>query len=144
MNAIANAALAGAVGAVTTNALHELTRRSIPDAPRVDILGMQALAKTLDVLGAPVPKGNALYNATLAADLVSNGAYFAGVAPWPSPLLAGLVLGVAAGIGAVMLPEPLGLSTAPTSRTAATSVLTALLYTAGGLAAGLLYERLRD
>jgi hypothetical protein len=105
---------------------------------------MQALAKTLDVLGAPVPKGNALYNATLAADLVSNGAYFAGVAPWPSPLLAGLVLGVAAGIGAVMLPEPLGLSTAPTSRTAATSVLTALLYTAGGLAAGLLYERLRD
>jgi predicted porin len=105
---------------------------------------MQALAKALDVLGAQTPKGGALYRATLAADLVSNGAYFAAVAPWPNPVLAGLVLGVAAGIGAVALPHPLNLSTAPTSRTRATSLMTALLYTAGGLAAGLVYQRLRD
>jgi hypothetical protein len=144
MNAIANAVIAGAAGAITTNALHELTRRSLPDAPRVDILGMQALAKTLDVLSVEPPKGGALYNATLAADLVSNGAYFAGVAPWPNPVLAGLLLGAAAGIGAVLLPEPLSLSTTPTSRTPATALLTVMLYSAGGLAAGLLYDRLRD
>jgi len=144
MNAIANAAAAGAAGALTTNLLHELTRRSFSDAPRVDLLGMQALAKTLDIAGAPVPKGRALYRATIAADLLSNGVYFTAVAPWRNPVLAGVVLGAAAGLGAVVLPEPMGLSPEPTSRTPQTSIVTALLYTAGGIAAGLLYAALRE
>jgi hypothetical protein len=144
MASIANAAAAGLCGAITTNALHELTRHTIPNAPRVDVLGMQALAKMLDSMGAEPPKGRSLYNATLAADVVSNGAYFAGVAVGPRPVLTGLLLGLAGGIGAVVLPQPLGLAAEPTSRTAFTAVLTTLLYTAGGVAAGLVYERLRD
>jgi hypothetical protein len=144
MNSIANAAAAGICGAITTNALHELTRRTIPDAPRVDVLGMQALAKMLDSAGANVPKGRSLYNATLAADIVSNGAYFSGVAAGRNAVLTGFVLGLTAGIGAVLLPKPMGLAAEPTARTGVTAVLTTLLYTAGGLAAGLMYERLRD
>lgn len=144
MNAIANAAAAGAVGAITTNALHELTRRSISDAPRVDLLGMQALSKMLASAGAPVPTGRALYGATLAGDLLSNAAYFSGVAAAANPVLAGLVLGAVAGIGAVALPRPMGLSTEPTARSARTALLTAMLYTAGGLASGVLYSRLRE
>jgi hypothetical protein len=144
MNTIATAMTAGAAGALTTNVLHELTRRTASNAPRVDLLGMQALAKGCDLVGLAAPKGDALYRATLAGDLLSNGVYFAAVALAPSrSLAAGFLLGAAAGIGAVALPGPLRLSSEPTARTAATAVLTVLLYTAGGLAAGLLYERLR-
>jgi len=49
--------------------------------------------------------------------------------------VAGALLGLAGGIGAVVLPRPLGLTPNPTSRTLRTSLLTVALYTAGGLAA---------
>ena len=143
MNAMTNAMSAGAAGALTTNVLHELTRRVTPSAPRVDLLGMQAFSKGCNMLGAPSPKGRALYRATLAGDLLSNGLYFSGVALTPKrAVLAGLVLGMAGGVGAVALPRPMGLSTAQTARTTVTALLTILLYTAGGLTAGLLHARL--
>lgn len=77
-----NALVAGAVGAVTTNVLHELVRRGVPAAPRVDLLGMQALAKLVATRAKP-PAGKALYAQTMTADLLSNSAYFSliGLAP---------------------------------------------------------------
>jgi hypothetical protein len=143
MNSKTAAITAGAAGALTTNVLHELTRRSASNAPRVDLLGMQALSKGAEIIGNTAPKGRALYRATLAGDLLSNGVYFSGVALAPKhPVAAGLLLGLAGGIGAVVLPRPMGLSSDPTARTATTAFVTVLLYTAGGLAAGLLYGRL--
>lgn len=142
MNAM-TAGAAGAAGALTTNLLHELTRRAVPNAPRIDLLGMQAFSKSCNLAGAQAPRGRALYRATLASDLVSNGVYFAGVGFAPkTPVVAGLLLGIGAGVGAVALPAPMGLSSAPTARTATTALLTILLYTAGGVAAGLSYARM--
>jgi len=146
MNNYAKAAVAGTVGAVTTNLLHELTRRLTPDAPRVDLLGMQALAHLLRGAGSDVPDRPNLYTLTLAGDLISNTAYFGLVEAVPpgAAVAAGAALGVAAGVGAVYLPPLLGLSTLPTERTAATRALTVALYSAGGLAAGLTKQRLSD
>jgi hypothetical protein len=129
-----NALTAGWIGAATTNVLHETLRRTASDAPRVDLLGMQALAKMLHGKG---PKGDALYVATLAGDLVANSLYFSalGVAPRTHVVRYGLFAGLLAGLGAVALPAPLGLDTKTTSRTTMTKLLTIALYTAGGLAA---------
>jgi hypothetical protein len=144
MNVIAKAGSAGAAGALTTNLLHEVVRRSIPDAPRVDLLGMQALSGGLNALGMESPKGRALYNATLASDLISNTAYFACAATGKNAVLTGMLLGVLAGVGAVVLPEPMQLDPGTTSRTPATALLSVLLYTAGGIAAGITYSLMKD
>ncbi len=146
MNAFTKAVAAGALGAITTNVLHELTRRIVPDAPRVDLLGMQALAKSLRSAGGDPPSGDGLYGLTLIGDLLSNSAYFSavGFGSGGSAVPLGLALGAAAGIGAVFLPPRLGLDEKPTARTPTTEAITVALYTAGGLAAGLAYSRLGE
>jgi hypothetical protein len=51
-------------------------------------------------------------------------------------------LGLAAGLGAVFLPGPLGLGSAPSNRTTQTQAMTVGWYLLGGLAAGLAYQTL--
>src|SRR5919107_322315 len=55
----------GAVGAVALTALHELTRRTVPHAPRMDVIGMRALAKTVRALGRRPARGSRLFHQTL-------------------------------------------------------------------------------
>jgi hypothetical protein len=144
MKPLSKAVAAGAIGAVTTNVLHEIVRRVTREAPRVDLLGMQALAHLLKAVGTDVPDHGTLYGMTLAGDLVSNSGYFAllGTAPGDRKLAAGAALGLAAGLGAVYLPGPLGLSTQPTDRGLATRAMTVALYGAGGVVAGAAYRAL--
>ena len=108
MHAVTKAIAAGAAGAGTTTLLHELTRRLTPDAPRVDLLGMQALARLLRAGGAAPPTGRALYTATLAGDLASNTAYFGvvGAGGRERAVALGAAVGLVAGVGAVVLPPP--------------------------------------
>ncbi len=145
MTPLINAAVAGTAGAFATNVLHEITRRVVPNAPRVDVLGMQALAKALTASTGGTPTGGDLYRSTLAGDLVSNAAYFSAVGLGGGNAVGlGLLLGIAAGVGAVVLPPRMGLDPKPTARTGTTGALTVGLYTAGGLVAGLTYAALRD
>jgi hypothetical protein len=51
-------------------------------------------------------------------------------------VLAGTALGLAAGIGAVALPGPMGLGSEPSTRTPQTTALTIGLYLLGGVVAG--------
>lgn len=139
-----NALLSGLAGAVALNALHESAKRIVPNAPRVDLLGEQALAKLLKNFGQTPPSGDRLYLATLAGDLLSNAVYYSAVGA-SSPgnaVRSGALLGLAAGAGAVGLPGPLGLSEAPTSRSTTTSLLTVGWYVVGGVVAGLTYRLL--
>ena len=53
-----------------------------------------------------------------------------------------MLLGLAAGVGGVVLPEYLGLSSAPSARTKATQAMTIGWYTLGGVVAGLVYSLL--
>ena len=54
----------------------------------------------------------------------------------------GALLGLTAGVGALVLPGPLGLGEAPAKRTGGTAAMTLAWYTLGGLAAGLAYQLL--
>lgn len=146
MSDFLKASAAGAAGAAMTNMLHEVTRRVAPEAPRVDLLGMQSLNGVLKRAGGKNLADDDLYRATLAGDLVSNSLYFSavGLLPRGAAVGGGLVLGALAGVGAVLLPGPLGLKKKYTARTTQTRALTVALYAAGGLTAGVVCAQLRD
>lgn len=127
----------GLAGAAALNLVHEGIKRVVPAAPRMDLLGMQALSLLLQKVGKEKPSEKALYGLTLAGDVIANTLYYAfvGAKKPKNAWLKGAALGTAAGIGAVLLPDKLGLSKAPSSKTAQTSAMTVGLYVLGGLVA---------
>lgn len=136
--------LAGLAGATTLTLLHQSARRLSPDAPRLDLLGMHALADTIRAAGGDPPDEATLYRTTLAADLLSNTLYYAFVGTGAGAWRRGALLGLAAGVGAVVLPPWAGLPSAPTNRTRATQLATVAWYTVGGLAAAAASRLLTD
>lgn len=135
---------AGLAGAVVLTAVHETVRRLRPaDAPRMDVLGMRGLRKLLHKAEAPQPDDDTLFNITMAGDVFSNGLYYSLVGSGRHALERGLLLGLAAGVGGVVLPGPLGLGKAPSARTPQTKLMTVAWYTAGGLVAGAVAQVLR-
>ncbi|WP_245808408.1 hypothetical protein [Deinococcus hopiensis] len=137
-------AISGLAGAVTVTLLNEGARRALLHAPRMDVIGERALAGTLDAVGVKPPRGQALYGWTMAADIVSNALYYGlvGLGSREAALARGAGLGLAAGVGAVVLPEPMGLGRQPGARNPRTPLLTTAWYLAGGLAAAATYRRL--
>ena len=135
---------AGFVGACALTLLHEVTRRSTRRAPRLDILGMRALARSLRA--ADVRPPSRLHESALAGDLVANTAFYSLVAAAgpQNALLSGSLLGVGAGLGSVILPQPFGLGRGPTGRTVATQAMTIGMYVAGGMMAAAAYKRMRE
>ena len=135
---------AGLAGAVVLTALHETVRRLRPhDAPRMDVLGMRGLRKLLHQADAPQPDDKTLFDMTMVGDVASNGLNYALVGSGRHAVRRGLALGLAAGIGGVVLPGPLGLGEAPTNRTPQTQFRTVAWYTLGGLVAGATARALR-
>ncbi|PST83519.1 hypothetical protein C7T94_13275 [Pedobacter yulinensis] len=137
--------LAGFAGSVALNLLHESMRKQDREAPRVDKVGKEALARALNYFGAPVPGKKELYQATLASDLVGNAFYYSLIGAgdprfvWPR----GVMYGLMAGVGAVQLPEPMGLNPDPVTRTTKTKVLTAGYYLFGALVTAAVFNMIR-
>ena len=129
--------IGGLAGAATVTLLHESIRRVVPEAPRMDRLGMPAISKGLKKAGRRVPKETELFTVAMAGDLVSNAIYYstAGIGNEKNIWIRGGLLGLAAGLGAVLLPEPLGLNSKYSNRTAATQLMTVGLYVTGALVA---------
>jgi hypothetical protein len=137
-----HALASGLIGATTLTGIHESARRVVPEAPRMDVLGMRAIVKSLRQIDQAPPQGQALQQTALAGDMVANSLYYSlvGAGRPQGALLRGAVLGLAAGLGAVFLPGPLGLGEAPSKRTPATTAMTIGWYLVGGLAAALAYR----
>ncbi len=129
-------ALAGGLaGACTVSMLHQAFRYIIPAvAPRMDLLGMEAMRKVRNAVGMPIPPEDELYKQTFIGDIITNTLYYS-LAGSKGSQLNGLLLGTGAGIGAVDLPEYIGLQPAHSNRTKATRYLAVGMYVAGGLAA---------
>lgn len=136
----------GLVGACALTLIHETARRFIDDAPRVDVIGMRAVAKGLRAADAELPPEWGLHEAALVGDLVSNSFYYSLVAAGgrEDALRNGALLGLAAGLGAAFLPGPLGLGRQPTERGPSTKAMTVAWYVAGGLAAAAAYRALSE
>jgi len=125
----------GLAGACAVTLIHETVRRIVPEAPRMDLLGMNAISKGLAAAGMEKPDENKLFTWALAADVVSNSLYFslAGLGKEKNAWLKTSLLGLGAGIGAVLLPGPLGLDEKHSNKTVATKLMTIGLYLAGAL-----------
>lgn len=128
----------GLAGALAVTLVNEVARRSIPHAPRLDVLGMRGLASLLRGADQPVPEHDTLFNMTLAGDLLSNGLLYslAGIGRPEGAWLRGGALGLATGIGAALLPPKVGLGHQPGEQTPTTQIMTVAWYTIGGLVAG--------
>ncbi|MDT5272251.1 MAG: hypothetical protein QOH49_4437 [Acidobacteriota bacterium] len=132
----------GLVGACALTLVHETARRYIEDAPRMDVVGMRAITKTLRAVDVepPVP----LHEAALVGEVLSNSLFYGlvGVGDPEDGLRNGAALGLAAGLAAVYLPEPLGLGRQPAKNSTETNLLTVAFYLLGGLVAGAAYQAL--
>jgi hypothetical protein len=127
--------LAGLGGAVALNVLHEGLKNKNFEMPRIDLLGEEALQKTLNYFGTGISDPDKLYKATLASDVVSNAIYYSmiGAGGTQNVWTKAVTLGLTAGFGAVNLPEPMGLNPAPVAATDTRKALTVAYYVAGAL-----------
>ena len=132
----------GLAGAVALTLVHETARRVIPHAPRVDVIGTRAIARPIRAMGYEPPHYNRLHNAALAGDVVANSAYYSlvGVGDRRTVWQRGAILGLAAGLGAALLPPVLGLGNQPHRKSPWTQMLTVTWYLLGGLAAAAVHE----
>lgn len=137
--------LAGLGGAIALNILHESLKKTDSGMPRVDLVGEEALQKILHYFGTHISGKNNLYAATLGGDLVSNALYYSAIGAggtegvWPRAL----ALGLSGGIGALVLPEPMGLDPKPVTKTTKSKVLTVAYYTAGALVTAAILTAIR-
>lgn len=129
--------LGGLAGACTLTLLNESVKKLDKDAPRMDLLGMNAVARLMKGSNILTQTAGKLFPVALAGDLVSNTLYYsmADTGDRNKTLLRGALLGLGAGLGAVVLPKTLGLNDDATTRTMKTKVLTVSWYVIGGLAA---------
>lgn len=137
--------LAGLAGAVALNILHESLKKTNSDMPRVDLLGEEALQKTIQYFGGNLDNKKDLYKATLAGDILGNTLYYSLIGAgnpkylWPKVAM----MGLSAGIGAVSLPEPMGLDPEPVAKNNQVKVLTIGYYVLGAVVTGLALNLLK-
>lgn len=129
--------IGGLAGACTLTLLNESVKKLDKDAPRMDLLGMNAVARLTKGNNILAQTAGKLFPVALAGDLVSNSLYYsmADTGNEKKTLLRGALLGLGAGLGAVALPKTLGLNEDATTRTLKTKILTVSWYIIGGLAA---------
>jgi hypothetical protein len=142
---IVDGLIGGLAGALGVTIAHELVKKWVPDAPRLDLLGEQGAAKVVESATGERPKQKDMYVPALAADLVANALYYGfAAANTKHPIRTAGVLGVTAGLGAIKLPSKLGLKDEYTSGTLQKKLITVGLYTLGGIIAGLAINFFRE
>lgn len=137
---------AGFAGTLALTALHEAARRIVPSAPRMDIVGQEALGRIREAVGKPSVQPRTLFRQTFAGEPAANTAYYGLVShlarerSWST----GLRLGALAGIGALVLPRIMGLADPPQSHLARNQLMTVTWYVVGALATVCTYQWLSD
>ena len=124
----------GLAGSSSVTGLHQALR-NIKGTPRVDLLGEQAIIK---IFGDKLKKKKKQpYYASLAGDLAINSLYYSIIAKAKNPVLTGLIMGIVAGIVAILTPNFMGLSKKYVKSTDKKKYMTIGYYTFAGIVAGL-------
>lgn len=137
--------IAGLAGAIALNILHEGLKKKESDMPRVDLLGEEALQKTINYFGGKINHDKTLYEATLAGDIIGNTLYYSLIGTgnarylWPEVAM----LGLSAGIGAITLPKTIGLNPKPVAKNDQVKIFTVGYYLAGAVVTGLVLNLLK-
>ena len=140
---IVYALTAGLAGAVVLTLAHQALQKLFDDAPRMDLMGEEALQKTTHKMNIDIPKEKS-YGITMAGDIVANSLYYAlaAIGNPKNALLRSSVLGLAAGAGGVLLPKHIGLTNAYSNRKLTTRLMTMAIYSLGSLVTGKLVTAL--
>lgn len=138
----ASSTIGGLAGAVALTLLNQTISKVSPNAPRLDLLGENAVAKLLKGSG-PLPTVVQKFF-PLAGDLVSNSLFYSMARGNNSSntFMRGAALGLAAGVGAIVIPKQLGLTPQHTNKTTETKLMTIGWYVVGGLVAALVINAL--
>ena len=136
----------GFLGALAVTAANQVGKRVMPGAPRLDLLGMRLASQAMRKAQLKPLHGLSLYAVSFIGELISNSLFYAlvGLGSTRSAWLRGALLGLSAGLGAVALPEPLGIGKSPTARTRRMRIATVAWYMLGGLIAALMYQKLEN
>lgn len=130
--------IAGFAGAVALNILHEVIRKNFKNVPHINEVGEEALLKITDHTSLEIKGENNLYATTLAGDIISNGLYYATTAT-DKDLASGLI----AGIGAVALPQKMGLNDAPVAENFQKKAMTIGYYVFGAIVTKFVYNKIK-
>jgi hypothetical protein len=131
--------LAGLGGAVALSLLHEAIRKNFDNVPEINKVGEEALEKVLDKVDMRVSNHEQLYAATLAGDVIGNGMYYAATATTEFNITSGLLMGM----GAVVLPEKMGLDDEPVAENNQKKIMTVVYYLFGAVVTKLIYDRIK-
>ena len=131
--------LAGLGGAIALNMVHEIIRKNFHYVPEVNKVGEEALNKALTTIDMKITDKDQLYGATLAGDVLSNGIYYAATATTGFDM----VSGVAAGLGAVLLPKKMGLDDSPVAESNQKKIMTVGYYLFGAVVTKLIYDKIK-
>lgn len=130
--------LGGLAGALTLTALNEVMKRIDHSTPHPNLLGRNAVARIVKGAGlSSIAAKGKLKPMAATGELITNSLYF-GMAEASNPaktVARGMLLGFAAGMGALTLSKPLGLDARDRETSAATKALTVAWYVTGGLVA---------
>lgn len=127
-------AVGGLAGAAALTLINQGVSKFDKDAPRLDLLGMNAVAK----FAKPrLPVLTNLFPIAIGGDLISNSLYYAMAKgeTRQSTYWRGALLGLGAGLGAISIPQKLGMASGAVSRKPKTKLLTVAWYVIGGLVA---------
>ena len=122
----------GIAGALAVTAVNETVRQFVPQAPHLQLLGIRALRQAFMKADEPMPDSDDTYAMALGSELMANASYYSLAG---KSTTRGVLLGLAAGLGGIFLPEKLGLGEAPTNRTLTTQIMTVGYYVLGGVVA---------
>lgn len=127
----------GLAGTLTVAATHETLKRITSNAPRMDILDMELIRKGLKSMHKKVPSKDELQRWAVGGEFFCDTAYYglAAIGGKKGVWLRGALLGLVAGVTAVVLPKPLGLPEGPSNKTLGTQLMTIGLYLMGGVVA---------
>jgi len=136
----------GVAGAAVLTILHELIRKNVADAPRMDRMGIEATAKLFRKVNLQPPSEKKLFFYSMAGDIIGNSLYYSRIAMGSKKQvwMNGAMLGLTAGLSAVYLPNKLGLNEAHSNRTTKTQLMTVGLYVIGGLVAAATINLIKD
>ena len=144
MSSFGVAAVSGLSGALALTAVHQAAQYFTTDAPRMDVVGRRAIAAGIEASGHDAPDEPTLQRWALMGDVLSNTAYYSLIPAGrrPNVWTRALALGLAAGVGALVLPRRMGLGAPPRSYSVANQVMTVGWYTLGALVTAAVAESL--
>lgn len=131
MSAIANF-IGGLAGASAVTAVNETVRQFVPNAPHLELYGIRAVRQIFQGADEPVPDKDTTYGIALSGEMMANASYYSLAG---RSTTRGILLGLAAGLGGIFLPDKMGLGEAPTNRTLTTQIMTVGYYVLGGIVA---------